>query len=326
MTGSDGIISRSGEVRSTWRIDRSRDADKLAAALADVASGVAVLYGKHGTGKTDLVSEWVMPRLERERPAYHGVCDGEIPAEVSAAAGSKGLREALEEGAVVFLDNFDRFLERSGTASGAKLEPVGATLDALTRDTKGLLVLVLDEAQLGVVFTLRSEAPDLIDAVLQIEPCSVEQELPRLAKTDGTTYAPEVLTALARDLEALPGSGRGIGPELLRVLHLQFQFRCGEFETSTVTLADYHSMGGLQGILSSWIDLRLKDLRAVQDEEREVAWAILEEIVDASASGRKRDFSGIPARFDIDEAHCDQIVRLLHGPSGLVQGLEAGSS
>lgn len=321
---AEELYSESGRFRAAWHIDRSDVGRKIAQAVLAAERGVVFVYGQHGTGKTQLIEKWVTPVVAKERTVYTGVCEPDIPNVVAGRGDETSIRDALAADAVVVLDSFEKYLSHQASARGWRPELVTAKLEELASDAGGLLVIVVDQSQLGVVFTLRSESPDLVRAVVQVEPLSVERELPGLGERP-LQYAPEVLETLSQEIGALPEGHGGVGPELVKVLHLGFNLHAEEFNKQDVQIDDYNRIGGLVGVLRLWIDRRLRDLKSLGEDEHEVAWALLEELVDATSSGRTPDPSSIPARLDTTDERCEEILGWLETPAGLVTKRKDGT-
>src|SRR5580704_17226641 len=91
-------------------VDRSADAHRVVEYLLQAERQLAVLYGRRGSRRRELIREWILPQLEGKREAYYAECSPLLPMNVIRVDGELSIDEALRSGAVVFLGRMERLL------------------------------------------------------------------------------------------------------------------------------------------------------------------------------------------------------------------------
>jgi formylglycine-generating enzyme required for sulfatase activity len=276
-----------------------------------MAHKLTVLFGRSGVGKTSLINAGVIPRLEEEgytslylrvlhEPAASiknslspvlSIVEGQDATSPlsnlqSPTSDLCSFLEATlppESRLVVFLDQFEEFFVRLGTATRAAFaEELAACLES------GLdlrFVLSLRDDYLGRLHSLSAQLPDdLLMNRFCLENLNVEKA--RLAVTQPAQafklrYEDELLEALLDDLEQ---EGDVEPPQLQIVCHKLYQslVDSGEWvegfgRSGLFTLESYKKLGGAEGILADYLNDALAELP--DDAARERAWAVLRSMI-----------------------------------------------
>ena len=177
-------------------VNRSSEANNVIEFLRRGTGRLAVLYGRRGSRRRELIRNWVLPILREQGEAYYGDTDPDQPLRVDAGGSAMPVEEALNRGAVVFLGCLERYL----TSPDKEGHNTIASLLARVGDGQlaGHLVLVLRERTLTQLLTFQTAAPSLMANMLEIGVVSFGEALGRLrASSEGTElrYGPEVLAA-----------------------------------------------------------------------------------------------------------------------------------
>ena len=285
-------------------VDRSGEAEGILHYLARGAR-LAVLYGRRGSRRRDLICNWVLPRARELRiDAYYGDCDPDLPLTVRSLDRELPIEEALRNRGLVFLGSIQRHIAIPDRERQRRLADLLGAVESGA--LPGSMVLLIPERNLGQLLALQSSAPSLMANVLEIATVPFLDSL-RSWSGSGVTYAPEALEVLNRGL----GQGyEGDGVELARAVHQGFL----RFKDSggTVTERDCAQIGGIPGALEEFCEAQL-----VQAAERfgppgrKAVDTILQEVAGALAESTTPDLDDLPFRLDIDQAFFDTIFQWL---------------
>ncbi len=305
MTASAASPDRSGTFRVEILIERKAEAERIAQFLAPPDLHLAVLYGRTNCGKTKLVRNFVMPAMPE--PSYYGAAVPSLPETVESAAGPMPLRQALAQGAAVFLDDFDLLLDAGGQE---RMEEAGALLAALHRgEYRGKLILILQEQNLAHLLAFRSEAPGLLDQTFEITGLPIEEHIRKLGELGGDLamrYEPQVLEWLRRDLGEFGALGSGDIAEAVDWGFRQYKYANTD---RLITADDYVQAGSLAGVIRLCLKARMQTAEAVFGKgASEITEAIAEEVVEAARFNRAPEFAEIAPRLALPAALLESVL------------------
>jgi hypothetical protein len=279
---------------------------------------LAVLYGQRASGKTSLILDLVIPALSRTRRVFYGRCAPDIPERVAMGGDQAGLEEALADGAIVFVDDFEQFLLLPEKARASDAVHTFTRLEK--GELRGTLVLVVCEENLSHLLSLRSVAPSLLERTLEIAPVSFRDTLERLSQSraaSGANYQPETIELLNAECEKSEWKG---DLDFIQAVDAGFQRFKANSPDPLITVADSKAIGGIQGALQEYYQDRLHiPVQRWGPDAEPVADAVIEEIVDAARTARTPDFADLPARLGVSEGFFADVFECLKSEARVVK-------
>jgi hypothetical protein len=303
---------------------REREIEELTALVH--AHRLAVLYGDSGTGKTSLLQAGVLPRLTSADPGYAVVSvrayadpaatiraalrrqwpkasfptgDAPLMDVVTAAA------QAVGRDLVLVIDQFEEFFIRLSAEIRADfVAALGDLHDA--RELPVKVVLSLREDYLAKVGELERRIPDVFRVRMRLLPLTREQAydaITRPVEPFGYAYQPALVERLLDDL-----TREGVMPPQLQLVCIALYRRARVEGRTTLTEADYESLGGAQGVLRDYLD---EELRRLPPEERALARDLLAELVTSEGTKKVETVAELGTTLDIDPASLKPVLEKL---------------
>lgn len=312
-------------------VDRQAEAERIGGIiLAAIAAGrrTIVLHGGRGSGTTELMTKWVIPRLRErgERHVWYGSCSPDFPAAFEGEVGRKSFEHAVHSPGVVVVDRFAAVLDLPRDERRAVLDRVFESREA--RGAGATVVLITYSRQLTSVYALTSYDPNITDAVFEVNPVGVDDGLRHLSgmqPASAVTYAEDVLLALAREAAALEEKGAPVTIELIQLVDARFRRLRAESTERLIEATDYEKVGGLEGILRGHLEAQLSQLAAEDESADEIARAILDDITDGRGEITAPDLGDMPPRLGVARTQVESVLARLSRPNGLVRQLDDGS-
>jgi hypothetical protein len=301
-----------------YLIDRSADADRVIEYILDGRRRLAVLYGQRGSRRTELIRDWIIPRLENRREAFYGACDPELPRTVTGALQELSLEDALRRGGLVILGRMERCLSLPDREKQRRVAELLKRVDE--GEFPGSLVLVVTERSLGQMWTLQVAAPSLMANMLEIPVVTFRDCLQKLGATPGASglrYAPEAVAALEEESGA---NGVVDGVELARAVDQGFlHFKIGS--DRVITAADCKTVGGVAGALDEYRKLQLETAaeRWGPEAAAKTAELILSEVASALKEGTRPDLNDVALRLGVGEKLFQDVFQWLCGDGQLLR-------
>ncbi|MFN2123797.1 MAG: SIR2 family protein [Candidatus Promineifilaceae bacterium] len=311
---------------------REAETYKLSALIH--AHRLVLLYSASGAGKTSLLLAGVFPRLKGSDSDYEIIYSRILdnPAEVIRQAVKRRLPDVdLPEGGplldflsaatrsvdktiVIILDQFEEFFMRFNPAMRSEfIVKLGAIYDA--RDVPVKIVLSLREDWLASVNEIRERIPEVFNIDMRLLPLTREQAYQAItgpAKKLGVSYAPQLVDQLLQDLmeEADEAKNSSVKTPQLQLVCDAVYEHARLNNRKNITVADYESVGGAQGILERYIETALRKHRG---DEREMAQNILIALVTSHDTKSRQDLESLASELGIDEAQVAQVLARLVG-------------
>jgi hypothetical protein len=310
------------------------------------AHRLVLLYSASGAGKTSLLLAGVIPRLEKAGSDYEVVTsrvldnpidvirrsvqrripDVELPEDGYLVEFLSAATRAVDKTWVIILDQFEEFFMRFNAATRkAIIAELGAVYDA--RDVPVKILLSLREDWLASVNEIRERIPEVFYIDLRLLPLTREQAYQAItgpAKKLGMSYEPELVDQLLDDLidtaEEVETSSVNT-PQLQLVCDAVYE-HARVNNRKIITLADYESIGGAQGILDRYIEAALREY---QGDEREIARQMLIALVTSHDTKSRQDLQSLSSELGVDEPRVAQVLARLVGQR-LVRRIDDGDS
>lgn len=252
------------------RFPREEEADRVVELIRATSGGPVVLYGRPSTGKSELMQNWVVPRLREEQTVFYSQCAGGFPDRALTGEGDEDFSNAVASPAILIVDDLDTLFENTGGSDGTASGTLADGFALLgRRQADEPMVLVLNERSLGKLFRFRSLLPGLTDAAHEVASpsrSSAFQTLRQEGREWGLTYDEDVVAALREDAESLDPEGHGVSAELITMIDSWMRRWAGENGDGEVKFDDLLEAGRLEGILRDCLERRLRLL----EEELEV--------------------------------------------------------
>lgn len=321
-----------------------REAERQRLSSLIHAHRMVLFYGASGAGKTSLLLAGVAPRLEEADPEYKIVYlrvmdspvdiirrtvrrrlpEVELPDDSSLVDFLDAAANAANRTLVIVLDQFEEFFIRfSPHAREAFIAELGALYDA--RDVPVKIVLSLREDWLASLNELKERIPEVFYIGLRLLPLTREQAHQAItgpAGKLGVSYDTALVDRLLKDLmdEAVVGDDGFVDPPQLQLVCDAVYEHARANGRQRITLADYESVGGAEGILDRYIEAALHEHPG---DEREVARNVLIALVTSHEMKAKQDLEGLATELGEDKAEVEQVLTHLTGQR-LVRRLEEG--
>jgi hypothetical protein len=320
-----GLTSAEFRAQTATVINRQREAAEIAQFILDAGVRLVVLYGAIDSGKTELVTRWVIPEIRTllhgsGRDVLFGECVPAFPEALVGAAGPVRFEDALHRRDVLVVDSFDLLLDLPRDSQRAQLDRLFARL--LSPGVTAILVVVTTSRQLNSVYALASYHPDATKAVRELRSMSVEETLIRLGRTDDDEridYEPEMLQAVAADCVELAASGCADSFDLVRLVHARALLLHRDTGHTAISLLDYEEMGRAPGILRAYLEQVLEAMEAGHRGDGRTAQVVLERLYEADREHAPVNFDRLAARIGIARAELDRIIGRMSGPDGVLR-------
>jgi len=293
---------------------REREIEDLTALVH--AHRLVLLYGASGVGKTSLLQAGVIPRLEEAGPGYtvvnvraltdpaDAVCTAlrrELPA-AELPAGDTSLVDfltatvrAIDRPLVVVIDQFEEFFIRLSPEFRAEfIAELGALYEA--RELLVKVVLSLREDYLARVSEMEGRIPEIFQTKMRLLPLTREQAWEAIVcpmEALGYSYDPALVKRLLNDLER-----EGVMPPQLQLVCNALFHRARAEGRKIITVTDYETLGGAQGVLRGYLD---EELHRFPSEERVLARRVLEELVTAERTRKVEAHTQLLTTLGADE-------------------------
>jgi tetratricopeptide (TPR) repeat protein len=296
-----------GETRSG--LDRSIVAGQVLGFLSQTGRRLVILYGRRGSRKSDLIKQWVMPRLDSTIKTEFAECDPNLAGFKTGAGSPDRIQSALGEGKMVFLAHADHCLFMTDERYPSVLLNWIQAVEQ--NQLPGSLVLSVPERSLSNVLTLQNLAPSLLSNILEIEPISFRDSLLHLTsisqESDLTYDAAAVNLLDAQAQKLLP-----VDPiELAQGIDQGFRY----FKPETyrcVTVDDCEDIGGIPGVLDELRKLTFENARERFGPASEnIVEVILVESAYCSKAGRAFDITDLALRLGLEPSQVDEILTWL---------------
>lgn len=310
------------------------------------AHRLVLLYSASGAGKTSLLLAGVVPRLEGADSDYETLylrvldnpsdvirrsvqrrfSDVDLPEGGSLVDFLSAVTSAVDKTLVIILDQFEEFFMRfNPNMREAFIAELGALHDA--RDVPVKIVLSLREDWLASVNEIRERIPEVFYIDQRLLPLTREQAhqaITEPAKKLGVTYDQQLVNQLLQDLtdETDEATNSSVNTPQLQLVCDAVYEHARVNNRKHITLADYESIGGAQGILDRYIEAALREYRG---DERELAKNMLIALVTSHETKARQDLKSLASELRVPELEARQLLRRLTGQR-LVRRLDEGSS
>ncbi len=296
------------------------------------AHRLLLLYGASGSGKTSLLLAGVAPHLEGAQPGYEIIYtrvrenplerirstvrrrlpEVDLPESGSLVDFFSAATRSLDRTLVIILDQFEEFFMRLNAASRqAFIAEMGELVD--DPDVPIKLVLSLREDWLASVNEIRERIPEVFNVDLRLLPLTRQQARQAIiapAEKLGISYDPELASLLLQDLTdgAKGEEDSAVNPPQLQLVCDALYDHAHANNRQLITLDDYQSVGGTQGVLDSYIE---KALSKHGVEQRELAKNVLIALVTSHQTKARYDLETLATELGADEAEIVPVLDLL---------------
>jgi HEAT repeat protein len=320
---------------SAFVVSRAAEAQRLVAFITAKRARpdrirLIVLSGPAASGKTVLVTRWLIPALHAAaetagRGVFYAKCVRLLPDVLSGEGGDARFDELLSRNNIVIVDEFDRVFNLPRDERRQQLDSLFDKLGRANPDA--ILLAVVSEQHLTSMYALSSYDPDIVNAVCEIKPVGLADGLEQLSAEDtanSITYSDEVLQRLRAESQELERTGIDVTFDLLRLLRDRFAGEARETGVSRIDTPQYEKIGGLLGVVREHVNRELDKLETWRPRSEAIARAILERVLDAQSRGGAADFGEIASRFEVSNDVVRSIVAQLSLPGGLLAGTASG--
>ncbi|MGD0201322.1 MAG: HEAT repeat domain-containing protein [Bryobacteraceae bacterium] len=300
----------------------AKQAAEIVRVLSAARGKLIVLYGKRGTGKSELLHETVLPLLAEQGPVGWAECSDQLPCELQIQGRNTPIDWSSLPAGTILLDDFDRILSLPDRPRREELRKLLAAVRAGSGACT--LAVVVRDQDLRDIFSLRDVAPELAENLVPLPEFSLAEGLEGLAAAEAggpVSYDPALLKALQEDLDS--EGATGASPALAQAIHSEFVRSPSRRSGVPIGLLEYRAAGRLRGILESYLGHRLQHLEADLGPDAAVAaQAVLENIV--SSAGATPDLRDVPPRLGISEQTVTSAIQWLQQPPALMRPLSCG--
>jgi len=305
-------------------VSRSSEAERLTSFILSHKTKIVVLSGQQASGKTVLLTRWVVPTLRTTAQPLgytiaYGKCTKATPATLSVDGRDVGFDELLSRKTILVVDEFDRIFDLSRDERRAHLDSLFAKLERA--NPEAILVTVVSEQNLTSMYALSSYDPGIVNSVCEIKPVGLSDGLEQLARQDtedGVLYETGVLDKLRDESLDLERRGIDVTFDLLKLLHDRFRRQARETSVRRIEAQDYEKIGGLLGVVREHVSLALDKLEAERTGNELIARAILQRVFESKTRGAAAVFTDMAARFEVTQETIDSIVAGLASADGLL--------
>jgi len=297
-----------------YLIDRQQEAADVVSLILAARSKFVVLHGPPDSGKTLLLTQWVIPGLRDSTKVdvLYGECTQRLPNEWANRAGVSNLQGALRGDSILVLDHFERLLDLPHERQRAELDALFLGLSA--GSPRQRVVLVTEDRQLTGVYALASYDANAASIVRRLRSITVPEALRGLGSLshDQTVqYAPDVISAIADDCVMLSVQSWSDTLPLVRVVHDWAVRHTRDAHTIAVTLRDYEAAGKAKGILRAHIERQIAAMDAERKGDGEIGRAILEQAAAANEQGLLPVVETLAPRLGVEPADVERVIGAL---------------
>ncbi|MEP6491869.1 MAG: HEAT repeat domain-containing protein [bacterium] len=311
-------------------ISRAAEAGRIASFITTNKAHFMVLCGPEASGKSVLVTRWLIPALRTTtKPdgyqVYYGHCAGALPDSMSGENGETPLSDLLTQKTISLIDEFDWVLDLPRDERRIQVEALFAMVARANPDA--IVVVIISQRHLTSMYALSSYQPGIVNAVCDIKPVGLADGLEQLSHEDSDakiSYSAELLQTLTEESQDFAKRGMDVSFDLLKLLHARFARVSRETGVKRIDVQRYTAVGGLLGVLREHVDSHLDALEAAQPGSDKLARAILERVLEAQARGAAPDFEEMAPRFDVSSDEVYDVVDQLAVPGGLLHSTTLG--
>jgi hypothetical protein len=329
------IVERPRIDNSGFVVSRAAEAQRLVAFIMAKGSTPSrarfvVLSGPTASGKSVLVSRWLLPVL-RESTARDGYrvcyakCGRLLPDVLSTPDGDAKFDELLSQRSIMLVDEFDRVFNLPRDQRREQLDTLFAKLEHANPDA--IVVVVVSDDHLTGMYALSSYDPGIVNAVCEIKPVGLADGLEQLSAEDPTnsvSYSRDVLQRLHDESQELERRGIDVTFDLLKLLRDRFRREARETGVARIDIPQYEQIGGLVGVVREHVNRQVDALESARPGSESIARAILDDVLAAQSRGASADFSEIASRFEASDADVRSVLAGLTAPEGLLVDVGAG--
>jgi hypothetical protein len=316
---------------TTPMIDRQRDAVEIAQFILEANVRLVILHGAADSGKTELVTRWVIPELRgvleaSGRQVLYGECSPTFPDVLEEDAGGVRFDDALRSKNILVVDSFDVLLDLPRDAQRAQLDQLFARL--LGPDVAAKLVLVVASRHLNSVYALASYDPDATRAVRELRSMSVDEQLTSLVEMNAPErieYEPATLKLVGADCAKLAAAGWADTFDLVRLIHSRLVIRSRNAGHASISVKDYEDLDGAGGILRAHLEDGLEAIDADNPGDGTIARLVLERLYEADRDRAAVEMDKLAARIGVTRLDLERVIALMSQPGGLVRQKAGGS-
>lgn len=307
-----------------FMISRSAEADRITNFITSKKSRFMVLCGPEESGKTVLVTRWLIPALRKATArdgylVFYGQCNRLVPDVLSGEDGSGRFDELMTRKSIMIIDEFDWVLDLPRDERRSQIDALFARLERASPEA--IIVVVVSQRHLTSMYALSSYDAGIVNAVCEVKAVGLADGLEQLSDEDPASslaYAPDLLQTLRDESKDLTKHGIDVTFDLLKLLHGRFCLAATESGRRQIDLAQYTAIGGLTGVLREHVDHTLDTLETERAGSDKLARAVLEKILDAHTHGATPDFDEVARRSEVSIDEVRALVARLAAPGGLL--------
>jgi len=311
-------------IKAPFMISRSAEADRITNFILSKKSRFMVLCGPEESGKTVLVTRWLIPALRKATArdgylVFYGQCNRLVPDVLSGEDGSDRFDELITRKSILIVDEFDWVLDLPRDERRSQIDALFTRLQRASPEA--IVVVVVSQRHLTSMYALASYDPGIVNAVCEVKAVGLADGLEQLSDEDPASslaYTPDLLQALRDESKDLTKRGVDVTFDLLKLLHGRFCLAASETSRRQIDLAQYTAIGGLTGVLREHVDHTLDALETERAGSDKLARAILERILDAHSRGAMPDFDEVARRSEVSTDEVRALVARLAAPGGLL--------
>lgn len=312
-------------------VDRHRDAMEIAQFILQATVRLVVLHGAADSGKTELVTRWVIPELRAAlqgsgREVFYGECNPSFPDVLDGDAGDVRFDDALRGRHILVVDSFDVLLDLPRDAQRAQLDRLFARL--LEPDVDATLVLIAASRHLNSVYALASYDPSATKAVRELRSIGVDEVLISLAAMNAperVEYESATLKLVGADCAKLAAAGWADTFDLVRLIHARLVTQSHKAGSASIGVRDYEDLGGASGILQAHLEEQLEEIDADNPGDGAIARLVLERLYEADRDRAAVELDKLAARIGVTRPDLERVIALMSRPGGLVRQKAGGT-
>lgn len=308
----------------TFMVSRETEAERITDFITAKKNRLMVLCGPEESGKSVLVTHWLIPALRKatEPDGYHvyyGQCARVLPNALTGVDGEARFDDLLTQKSIMLVDEFDWVLDLPRDERRFQTDTLFAKLDKANPDA--IVVVVVSQRHLTSMYALSSYDPGIVNAVCEVKPVGLADGLEQLSDEDPAStlaYTADLLQKLRDESKELAQRGIDVTFDLLKLLHSRFCRASGETGHRQIDVAQYDAIGGLIGVLREHVDHQLDRLETARAGSEKLARAILERILEAHNRGATPDLGEVARRYEVSDDDLRAVVAGLAAPGGLL--------